>query len=176
MQIRLATSPDRDAVLHLYLASFAEDEREIVSRLAINLLAETTSPQIISLVAETEGAVIGHVAFSPVIIDTDEKCQGYILAPLGVRPEYQKRGIGSELIERGMQKVSGMDVDVLFVYGDPSYYSRFGFSADAAVRYIPPYTLQYPFGWQCITLTELGTGTSPVKISCVTPLSDPRLW
>lgn len=176
MQIRIATSLDRDDVRRVCLAAFSEDEREMVSRLAINLLAEETTPATISLVAETDGAVVGHVAFSPVTIDTDKKWRGYILAPLGVHPELQKRRIGSKLIQHGMQQLSGMGVDVLFVYGDPSYYSRFGFSADAAARYIPPYALQFPFGWQGFAISEPISGKSPVKISCVTPLCDPELW
>ncbi len=176
MSIRIATSLDRDDVRDVHLCAFPEGEREIVSKLAINLLSERTTPQTISLVAETEGAVVGHVAFSPVTIDNDEKLQGYILAPLGVKPDYQNRRIGSQLIESGMQRLSTMGVDILFVYGDPKYYSRFGFSADAAVRYTSPYRLQYPFGWQGIALKECSTERSPVKITCVTSLCDPVLW
>ena len=57
-----------------------------------------------------------------------------------------------------------MGVDILFVYGDPKYYSRFGFSADAAVRYIPPYRLQYPFGWQGIALKERNIERSAIDL------------
>ncbi|RKX34754.1 MAG: N-acetyltransferase [Verrucomicrobia bacterium] len=176
MHIRTATSLDREDVREVHLAAFAGGEREIVSKLAINLLSEETTPQTISLVAETEGAVVGHVAFSPVAIGKDEECHGYILAPLGVKPDHQKRRIGSKLIESGMQQLSRMGVEVLFVYGDPGYYSRFGFSADAAVRYTPPYKLQYPFGWQGIALKERNAERSPVRINCVTSLCDPELW
>lgn len=158
------------------MSAFPEGEREIVAELAINLLSEETTPQTISLVAETEGAVVGHVSFSPVTIDTNENCQGYILAPLGVKPDYQNRRIGSQLIESGMQRLSTMGVNILFVYGDPKYYGRFGFSADAAVRYVPPYRLQYPFGWQGIAFKKCSTERSAVKITCVTSLCDPALW
>jgi len=176
MHIRIATNLDRDDVHSVHWSAFAEGERGIVSKLAVDLLSEETTPQTISLVAETEGAVVGHVAFSPVTIGSNKNFQGYILAPLGVNPEYQKRRIGSKLIESGMQQLSRMGVGILFVYGDPKYYSRFGFSVDAAERYIPPYELQYPFGWQGIALNECSTGKSPVKITCVTSLCDPALW
>lgn len=126
--------------------------------------------------AETEGAVVGHVAFSPVIVDSSEDTQGYILAPLGVKPDYQKRRIGSTLIESGKQRLSAMGVDILFVYGDPEYYSRFGFSVDAAECYIPPYRLEYPFGWQAMVLGERDWRISSAKIACVGSLCDPRLW
>ena len=176
MHIRLATSLDRDDIRSVHLAAFAEDEREIVSEIAVNLLEEESTPQTISLVAETEGIVVGHVAFSPVTINSNESVQGYILAPLAVKPDYQKRRIGSKLIESGIQQLSGMEVDILFVYGDPGYYSRFGFSVDAAECYIPPYKLQYPFGWQGIALDGFSMGKTAINITCVASLCYPELW
>ncbi len=176
MHIRIATSLDLDDVRGVHLCAFPDGEREIVSKLAINQLSEETTPQTISLVAETDGTVVGHVAFSPVTIDTNENLQGYILAPLGVKPEYQKRCIGSKLIESGMHRLLEMEVNMLFVYGDPKYYSRFGFNVDASARYIPPYKLQYPFGWQAITLNECNIATSPVKLTCIASLCDSELW
>jgi putative acetyltransferase len=176
MSIRIATSLDRDNVRDVHLCAFSEGEREIVSKLAINLLSERTAPQTISLVAETEGAVVGHVAFSPVTIDNNENLQGYILAPLGVKPDYQKRRIGSKLVESGMQQLLIMGVNILFVYGDPEYYCKFGFSADVADRYTPPYKLQYPFGWQAIVLNDFNIEKSSTNIACVTSLCDPELW
>jgi putative acetyltransferase len=176
MHIRAATSLDRDDIHNVHWSAFAEGEREVVSKLAVNLLSEKATPQTISLVAESEGIVVGHVAFSPVTIDNDENFRGYILAPLGVKPDYQKRCIGSKLIESGMQQLSRMGIDIIFVYGDPKYYSKFGFSVDAAECYIPPYKLQYPFGWQGIALNECSAAKSSANIVCVTSLNDPALW
>jgi len=176
MSIRIATNLDRDDVRDVHLCAFPEGEREIVSKLAVNLLSERTIPQTISLVAESEGAVVGHVAFSPVSIDNNENLQGYILAPLGVKPDYQKRRIGSKLIESGMQQLQKMGVNILFVYGDPKYYCKYGFSTDVADRYTPPYKLQYPFGWQAIILNECNSAKTFINIACVTSLCDPELW
>ena len=175
-RIRVATILDRENIREVHLRAFSEDERQIVSTLAVNLLSEETSPETIALVAETDGAVVGHVAFSPVTVDNNEKWVGYILAPLGVKPKYQKRRFGTKLIESGMERLSEKGVNVLFVYGDPEYYGKFGFKADAASRYSPPYELQYPFGWQAIALNEVGFEESTVKISCVASLRDPELW
>ena len=97
------------------------------------------------------------------------------MAPLAVRPDYQKRRIGSKLKESGVQQLSRLGVDIIFVYGDPKYCSKFGFNVDAAERYIPPHKLQYPFGWQGIALSECSVGKSSVKIVCVTSLNDPVL-
>ena len=176
MHIRAATKRDQGEIREIHLCAFPTSEGQLVSELAVSLLSEKTTPPTISLVAEADSTLIGHVAFSPVTADGNDELKGYILAPLGVKPDYQKRGIGSHLIETGLQQLTDMDVDVLLVYGDPQYYSRFGFNPDIAERYIPPYSLQYPFGWQGITLNERTTPTSPVRINCVPSLRDPQQW
>jgi putative acetyltransferase len=176
MNIRVATNQDRDDIQRVHVSAFPEGESGIVSKLAIDLLSENTSPQTICLVAEIQGSVVGHIAFSPVTIDTNKNFQGYILAPLGVKPDYQKSRTGAKLIEYGMQKLYVMGVHVVFVYGDPTYYGRFGFSADAARQYTTPYKLQYPFGWQAIVLIKCATEKPPAAITCVTSLCDPKLW
>ncbi len=176
MKIRPATVSDRDAVHNVHMAAFPEGEGESVAKLALDLLAGESTPPSLSLVAEIEGAVVGHVAFSPVCLGTDEHAQGYILAPLGVTPGHQKHRIGSRLVESGRQQLAEMAAGILFVYGDPGYYGRFGFAAEAAARYVPPYPLQYPFGWQAVFLNGGSAGSSPVRIGCVPPLCDPDLW
>jgi len=175
-RIRIATDRDRENIHEIHMRAFPESENQSVATLAIDLLSEKTQPETFALIAETHGAVVGHIAFSPVNMDNNEKWKGYILAPLGVMPEYQKRRIGSTLIESGIERLSKEGVHVLFVYGDPAYYGNFGFNADAASRYSPPYPLQYPFGWQAITLNESGFAESNVKLSCVASLRDPELW
>jgi putative acetyltransferase len=176
VNIRIATDQDRDDINRVYSSAFPKDESEIVAKLAINLLYENTTPQTISLVAEADNSVVGHVVFSPIEIDNSENCQAYILAPLAVQPDYQKRRIGSALIEYGMQQLSAIGVNIVFVYGDPNYYGRFGFNADAARNYTTPYNLQYPFGWQAIVLNECAIEKVPVAINCVASLRDPKLW
>ena len=176
IHIRVATSHDHHDVRDIHLCAFPESEKQIVSMLAVNLLSEDTSPKTISLVAETDGEVVGHIAFSPVTINNNKNWKGYILAPLAVKPKYQKRQIGSKLIESGIERLSKMGVNVVFVYGDPKYYGKFGFNAVVASGYSPPYELQYPSGWQAIALDEDLFTDSAVKISCVVPLSDPELW
>lgn len=176
MNIRIATNQDSDDIKRVYLSAFPKGESEIVAKIAIELLSENTTPQTISLIVEADHSVVGHVAFSPVEIDHNENCQAYILAPLAVQTDYQKRRIGSTLIKYGMQQLSAMGVNIVFVYGDPNYYERFGFDADTARNYITPYKLQYPSGWQAIVFNKYATEKVPVAINCVTSLCDPKLW
>ena len=158
------------------MTAFAEDERERVAKLAIELLSEETIPETISLVAIIEDAIVGHIAFSPATASKGENLHGYILAPLAVSPDYQKLGIGSKLVEHGIQLISAAGATVLLVYGDPKYYGRFGFSNETAVRYLAPYKLQYPFGWQALLLNDACYIAETVEIGCVASLCDPALW
>jgi putative acetyltransferase len=174
--MRLATSLDHDAVHAVYLSAFADEENRAVATLAVQLLGETTSPETISLVAEVDGSVAGHIAFSPVSIEHDPEWQGYILAPLGVKPDQQGHGIGSALVLEGIRRLSDAGVNVVFVYGDPAYYGRFGFSAETAAGFCPQYELKYPFGWQAITLNAGAPVDLPATITCVEPLNHPELW
>ena len=176
MNIRIATNQDHDDIQAVHLCAFPEGEGDIVAKLATDLLSGKTSPRTISLVAETDGVAVGHAAFSPVVLDYNENCLGYILAPLGVKPDYQKCRTGSGLIEYGMQQLAVMGVNVVFVYGDPEYYSRFGFAAEAARQYTTPYKLQYPSAWQAIVLNECDIEKLPAGITCVGPLRDAKLW
>lgn len=176
MHIRAATIADRDDILRIHLRAFDEGEREIVAKLATDLLSEDTTPRTISLVAETDGATVGHIAFSPAAINGNKEFHGSILAPLGVLPDHQKRRTGSRLVERGLRLLSAQGVHVVFVYGDPAYYARFGFSAGAALPYAAPYKLEHPFGWQAIALNKYALKKTPAAITCVTSLRNPNLW
>ena len=176
IRIREATNLDRESIRAVHLSAFPEGENRMVATLADDLLREETSPETFALVAELDDTVAGHIAFSPVTADINEPWNGYILAPLAVKPRYQQRRVGSRLIESGIARLSANGVNVLFVYGDPEYYGKFGFNDDTASGYSPPYRLQYPFGWLAIALNEEGCSGSTVKISCAASLCNPELW
>jgi putative acetyltransferase len=80
----------------------------------------------VSLVAEVDGRLVGHVGFSPVTIN-DENQNWYGLGPVSVLPALQKRGIGSRLIEAGLAKIREIGAKGCVLEGNPVYYNRFGF-------------------------------------------------
>lgn len=178
MPIRSATPRDQDAIRTVHQLAFPEGESGTVAKLATELLLERLTPPTQSLVAEIAGTVVGHVAFSPVSIADDDGFQGYLLAPLGVKPEHQRRRLGTTLVETGIEELRNLGAQMVFVYGDPNYYGRFGFNAKLAAPYCPPYPLQYPFGWQGLTLkpAQGDRVPSPVNITCVPALCRPELW
>lgn len=88
----------------------------------------------LSLVAEEDSELVGHVAFSAVVIG--EFAMGwYGLGPVTVHPDHQRKGIGGVLIKHGLQMLRDKNAEGCALVGDPNYYSRFGFISDGNVQY-----------------------------------------
>jgi len=99
-----------------------KEEAEIVGKLR-NRAALT-----ISLVAVQEDEVVGHIAFSPVLIESESsRFEAISLAPMAVLPAYQRQGIGGQLVRAGFEECRKLGHEVVVVLGHPAYYPRFGF-------------------------------------------------
>jgi putative acetyltransferase len=107
------------------LAFGGTDESRIVLRL------RQSNKLTISLVAEIDGNIVGHIAYSP--ISSGQGIIGLGLAPVGVLPSHQRKGIGTKLIEQGNRSAYEKGYNKIFVLGYPAYYKRFGFVL--AVKY-----------------------------------------
>jgi putative acetyltransferase len=83
----------------------------------------------VSLVAEVDGEIVGHIAFSPVA--AGPTADGVGLAPLAVDPAHQQQGVGSRLVQTGLDACRQAGIGFVVVLGDPAYYSRFGFAPAA---------------------------------------------
>ena len=175
MEIKEATIDDADDIRNVHLQAFDESEAQLVSELAVNLLRENHPVKVISLVALENDEIKGHVAFSPVFSESTNVHIGYILAPLAVSPEFQRNKIGTTLIKYGLDIISRKDPFIVFVYGDPKYYFRFGFKTDPAKVFMPPYPLQFPEGWHVIKL-NCAAYPDGGTIRCVDSLNNPILW
>jgi len=127
VRIRLEEAKDHQAVRRIQEAAFGQsDEAALVD--ALRLAAQPA----LSLVAELDGEVAGHVFLSEVHIDVqpaDRKFAG--LAPIGVEPALQKRDIGGALMREAIQRAPSLGWSAIFLLGDPAYYARFGFSLAA---------------------------------------------
>ena len=176
MDIKLFQKADLISVQKVIETSFPDEENEEISQFAFDLSTETSSPQIVSLIAKVDNQIIGYVSYSPIFLKSDTIISGYILAPLAVSPEHQKQGVGSNLINSGIDLLTKEGADALLVYGDPSYYERFGFKEEVGRSFVPPYPLQYPVGWTGMMLNDTALPEEPIKFECVTALSKPDLW
>ena len=176
MNIRLFQKTDLISVQRVIETSFFDNESKEISKLALDLSTETSSPQIVSLVAEVDNKIVGYVSYSPIFLKSDTGISGYILSPLAVSTEYQKQGVGKKLINYGIDMLTKDGVGVLLVYGDPDYYGRFGFNEEIGRLFVPPYPLEHPFGWTGIMLDRNAILEIPINFDCVASLSKPDLW
>jgi len=95
-------------------------------------LLRVACPDAVSLVAVEDGQVVGHIFFSPVTITAETGAtQGMGVAPMAVVPERQRHGIGSRLVEAGLQILREQFCPFVIVLGHPEYYPRFGFVPDS---------------------------------------------
>ena len=120
MVIREEKPSDIPEITNVHDLAFKGTEE---SRLVLRLRQNNTLT--ISLVAEIDGAIVGHIAYSP--ISSGQGIIGLGLAPVGVLPSHQGKGIGTKLIEQGNRAVYAKGFNKIFVLGYPDYYKRFGF-------------------------------------------------
>ena len=126
MIIRKETVADVEAITEVTIAAFKNHPiSHQTEHFIINALRDADALTI-SLTAEIDARVVGHIAFSPVKISDGTK-DWYGLGPISVLPEYQRRGVGKSLIKKGLSLLKELGGQGCALVGDPNYYKRFGF-------------------------------------------------
>ena len=127
VEIRPETGADVDDIHAVNAAAFPTDaEAQLVDRLRI------AAEPVVSLVADDAGDVVGHVMFTPVELAAARGGLVMGLAPMAVRPDRQRSGIGSALVERGLAACRELGAVAVVVLGHAAYYPRFGFAPASA--------------------------------------------
>ncbi|MBM3500560.1 MAG: N-acetyltransferase [Armatimonadetes bacterium] len=124
--IRPESPADVDAIADVTEAAFRDMELSLHTEPFIVLALRRAGALTISLVAELDGRVVGHIAFSPVAL-SDGTSRWHGLGPVSVLPAHQRNGIGSALIEEGLSRLRAMGARGCCLVGHPEYYGRFGF-------------------------------------------------
>lgn len=139
MSVRPAEPRDSAAIRAVHVAAFPTPlEADLVEALARD------GDIAISLVAERGGEIVGHVLLSRMRVSGDGRLYRALgLAPVAVLPGFQGAGIGTALIEGATAIAEASGEDLLFLLGEPDYYRRFGFSAEAAAPFASPYAGPY---------------------------------
>lgn len=123
MNIRAESTDDYAAVRQVNEQAFGRPDEAAL----VDALRKRVEPNI-SLVAETEGRIVGHIFFSTVRVESEAGAFAALgLAPMAVLPEFQNRGVGSELVRRGLEECRRLGHEIVVVLGHPEYYPRFGF-------------------------------------------------
>ena len=163
IEIRESLPTDGKALEDLYPAAFPDEDLLPLLR---ELLSEKDN--VFSLVAVSEGMLVGHIVFTTCGIAGRREKVG-LLGPLAVSPAVQRQGIGRTLIQVGLKRMQSEGATQVHVLGDPAYYGRFGFEPDSGVT--PPYDLppEWQTAWQSISLRS-------GKPRLVGMLSVPKPW
>jgi putative acetyltransferase len=137
--IRDETDADIGAITKVTIAAFNTLEISNHTEQFIIEALRAANVLTVSLVAEVDGRVIGHIAFSPVTI-SDGTSNWYGLGPVSVLPEYQRQGIGKALIHEGLSRLKDMHALGCCLVGHPEYYKKFGFDSIPELVYdgVPP--------------------------------------
>ena len=126
MIIRKETDADIEAITEVTIAAFKTLPISNNTEQFIIQALRDAGVLTISLVADVEGKIIGHIAFSPITI-SDGTQDWYGLGPVSVLPEYHKQGIGKLLVQEGLSVLKRLGGQGCALVGDPNYYTRFGF-------------------------------------------------
>ena len=126
MILREETTADIDAITEVTIAAFKNLPVSNQTEQFIIKALRSADALTISLVAVIDERVVGHIAFSPVVMSDGTK-DWYGLGPISVLPECQKQGIGKALLNEGLSMLKNMGGQGCALVGDPGYYKRFGF-------------------------------------------------
>ncbi len=140
--IRRELPGDIAAISHLTELAFRRPDKQPYEQFIIGELRRS-SVLTLSFLAELDGRVVGHIAFSPVQI-SDGSSQWYGLGPVAVSPDVQRQGIGCGLIETGLAALRERGAAGCVVLGSPKFYGRFGFKhrPDCILEGVPPHHFQ----------------------------------
>jgi putative acetyltransferase len=174
MVIREARDADLDGVLRIERLAFGrEDEANLVA----DLLRDSTARPLLSLLAERDGRCVGHVLFTAIeLVGATTPVACSILAPLAVLPEVQGTGVGRALIEAGCRILAARGVSLVFVFGDPNYYGRFGFEAAIPLGLEAPYAIEPEAAWRVRGLEAGVVGRVRGKVRPAEALAGETLW
>ena len=127
--IRSETPADREEIEAMTASAFLNAPHTSHAEQYIIAALRRAGKLSVSLLAEADGRLIGHIAISPVSI-SDSTPGWFGLGPISVLPQYQRQGIGSRLMREALRILSKRRASGCVVLGEPEYYGRFGFRAD----------------------------------------------
>ena len=172
-------SPDSQSELErlfksVFTSSEGEREGRLVGKLASSLASEIDDTRIVCLGKFDGEKLVGSVFFTR--LETEQDRQIFMLAPVAVATDSQRKGVGLSLIEFGLKQMRNRGVSVVVTYGDPAYYSRVGFQRLSEDLIKAPLKLSMPEGWLGQSLSEEPIPVVDERPECVAAFNNPAYW
>ncbi len=178
MKISRFNTADADKVIELFTnvftASEGESEGATIGALVSDLITSTNPSDLIGFVALEGDQILGCIFFSRFNVPTSQSA--FILSPVAIADDVQGSGIGQRLINYGLSHLKALDVELVFTYGNPSYYSKTGFEQIDEGQVEAPFPLSQPIGWLAQSLDGNPIQSMHGTTQCVAALSDPKYW
>jgi len=178
MNHKILSQSSQDEVTSLFTSVFTssegEEEGSLIGHLASKLSSGIDNQDIVCFGTYEEESIIGSIFFTR--LRFKDAIQVYMLAPVAVGTEHQRKGVGQALINYGLKELKNRSVAVVITYGDPSYYSKVGFRALSESVIQAPLTLSMPEGWLGQSLTGEPIPTINERPICVKEFNDPAYW
>jgi putative acetyltransferase len=159
---------------NVFSVSEGDAEGKVIGDFVASLIATTKSQDLIGCIAEEDGTIVGCIFFSRFVVPNAQTA--FILSPVAVSTDVQSIGIGQKLINFGLDYLRSLNVDLVFTYGDPAYYSKTGFEQISENVVKAPCSLSQPIGWLAQSLDGNQIPAMVGSTQCVEALSDPGLW
>tara|TARA_R110000772_G_scaffold268561_1_gene396182 strand:+ start:73581 stop:74117 length:537 start_codon:yes stop_codon:yes gene_type:complete len=170
IEVRGSTPADQAAIVALYPRAFPdEDLRSLVTALL------NEDEDVVSLVAESGGAILGHAVFTVCGLEKGSDRQVALLGPLCVDPGHQRQGIGGALIRKGFGCLGSLGIIRICVLGDPAYYGQFGFAPETGIDTPYPLPAEWHNAWQAMNLKNDGEAPNG-RMIVPAPWRNPALW
>ncbi len=168
-------SPD---VINLFTKVFSDSEGqgegESIGSLVSDLIITTDERDILGFVAVLEEEIVGCIFFSRLTLPSEKIA--FILSPVAIATEQQGKGIGQQLIRYGIEYLRLKDVDLVFTYGDPTFYSKVGFQQISEDIVKAPLKLTQPEGWLAQSLQSGVIDVMEGSSECVKALNKQEYW
>lgn len=178
--MKFSTYSDSDCreIEALFTRTFSDSEGQSEGRLIGHLVHElmigAETEDMLGFIAAEQEQIGGCFFFTQLSFGSPIKA--FLLSPVAVDTAHQGKGVGQELINFGIKYLGELGIELIFTYGDPSYYSKVGFKHVPQEIAEAPFKLAHPEGWLGQSLNG-GSIEFPLgQASCVEPFNDPRYW
>ena len=175
MIIRETITEDLKDILYVEHEAFRRDSEPQLTK---DMLSDQTAQPYVSLLAYIDNQPAGHILFTHGYLINNPKVQVSFLAPLAVVLKFQRQGIGGALIKKGIDILSELGIDLVFVVGYPQYYPKHGFTPASKLGFEPTYPIpkEVADAWMVQALRSGIIGSMSGKVICCDALNKPEHW
>lgn len=178
MKLSNFSTKNIDEITQLFIKTFTDSEGEsegkLVGKLVHDIMTNTAPSDLYGYTATEDGQIIGSVLFTRIKFQRD--ICAFILSPVAIDTDFQGNGVGQSLIRYGISYLEKNNVSIIVTYGDPAFYSKFGFKQISEKTIKPPFRLSFPEGWLALSVSGEQITPIPGTLSCVPAFNNPELW